>query len=639
VIDPERVLTGLNPEQLDAARTTRGPVIILAGAGTGKTTTITRRVAYQVTTGTFAAGAILAVAFTRKARTEMRHRLAAQGITGVNVQTIHGAAFQQLHWQAAVVPEVLGDGDKQTLMRSVLEQVAPEHAYVYRKDVITAIERAKGSGIPPSGFERAARSWPLPLDADVLARIYAEYERQKDKRGRIDFEDMQRLALDAMRSKSDHAERFRQRIRAITVDEFQDVSSLQVELIEAWLGGRDEICVVGDDYQSIYGFRGGSPAFLLDWPRRFPTAKRVTLEENYRSTPEILGFANRLVPSLGGYPKRLRPTKPGGPPPTLRELSDESDFVVSKVHELHEREGVAFEEMAVLVRVNRSTVQFEEAFARARIPYRVEEGGFLQRPAVAAAIRVLRTSSGAVLEAVEGTVVAGGVRPGETEDSQHVQDLETLIELAREYTAAHPDSDVAAFLSDLDQRFSQQDDAAEGRGVRLMTYHNAKGMEFDAVFLPRLIAGELPYRSKRAETPQDEERRLLYVGITRARQHLFVTRSGAPSAFWRELLPPRPMAAKVPSRIAARTSSAPMTTPNAYNGVDLTGSLLDVLKRWRDLLYRRPQFTLFSEGDLQAIAAAAPKTKDDLRIALGSSDKADKYALELLDLIGRKNAR
>jgi DNA helicase-2/ATP-dependent DNA helicase PcrA len=291
------------------------------------------------------------------------------------------------------------------------------------------------------------------------------------------------------------------------------------------------------------------------------------------------------------------------------------------------------------VRVNRATVQFEEAFARARIPYRVEEGGFLQRPAVAAAIRMLRSATGAVLEAVERTVLAGGVRPGETEDSQHVQDLETLMELAREYTAAHPGSDLAAFLGDLDERFSQRDDAADGRGVRLMTYHNAKGMEFDAVFLPRLITGELPYRSKRAETPQDEERRLLYVGITRARQHLFVTRSGAPSAFWRELMPPRPTMARVPSRIAAGSSSGPMSKPNAYNGVDLSGSLLDVLKRWRDLLYRRPQFTIFQDRELQAVAEAAPKTRDDLRIALGSSDKADKYALELLDLIGRKNAR
>jgi DNA helicase-2/ATP-dependent DNA helicase PcrA len=257
---------------------------------------------------------------------------------------------------------------------------------------------------------------------------------------------------------------------------------------------------------------------------------------------------------------------------------------------------------------------------------------------VAAAIRALRTSEQDLLTAVQGAVAAGGLRPGETADAQHVQDLETLQQLAREFVESHPVTDVATFLADLEQRFSQRDDAAEGRGIRLMTYHNAKGMEFDAVFLPRLVSGELPYRSSRTEAPADEERRLLYVGITRARKHLFVTRAGPPSVFWRELLPPRPRTASALSRKVERTSSSPMSTSNAQT-VDLSGSLFDVLLRWRVHLYRRPEFTIFRDRELQAIAEAVPKTAEDLRIALASDSKANKYGPELLDLIRRKAAR
>lgn len=635
VIDADRVLDGLNPEQREAAQTVHGPVVILAGAGTGKTTTITRRIAYQVATGTFAASSLLAVAFTRKARTEMRQRLDGFGIIGVNVQTIHAAAFQQLRSNGSSLPEVLTDANKHELLKSVIEKVAPEQSFVYRKDLITTIERAKGSGITPSGFERAARNWQLALDADVMARIYAEYERQKGRTGRIDFEDMQSLALEAMRSEPERADRFRQRIHAITVDEFQDVSSVQVQLVEAWLGGRDEICVVGDDYQSIYGFRGGSPEFLLTWERRFTSAKRVTLESNYRSSPQILEFANRLVPALGGFAKTLRPTRPEGPQPALREMSNERAFIVQTIRTLHTSERVPFEQMALLVRVHRATAEFEEALAEARIPYRVEEGGFLQRPAIAAALRALRASADRVAPAVRNAVAAGGLRPGEASEGQHVQDLALLSEIADEFAATHAEATATDFVADLEERFTQRDDAAAGRGVRMMTYHDAKGLEFDAVFLPRLVEGELPFRSRRVEAPRDEERRLLYVGITRARKYLFVTRSGAPSLFWRELEPRRLQDVVRPHSSSAQPAA--MQKSDAVE-VSMTGSLLDVLKRWREVLYKRPRFSTFSDSELASIAEAMPTDKDALRSVLSSESKADKYAAELLDLVARKGA-
>lgn len=607
--------------------------MILAGVGSGKTTTITRRIAYQVATGTFPAETILAIAFTRKARTEMRTRLRALAISGVNVQTIHGAAYQQLVWRGGTLPEVLDDGSKHDLMRKAIARVAPQDEWVYRKELITLIERAKGSDIAPPQFATAASSWPLPLDPDVLGRIYAEYERAKDAAGRIDFEDMQRLTLEALRSDATFAANVRRRVQAITVDEFQDVNLLQVQLIEAWLGGRDEICVVGDDYQSIYGFRGGSPRYLLEWQGRYPTAKRVTLEANYRSTPEIIAFANRLVPTLGGQAKTLRATRTSGPEPTLRQVQDESAFVVETVRRLHGAEGIAFEQIAVLVRVNRATARFEEAFAAARIPYRVEEGGFLHRTSVAAAMRLLRAEPAAdLLSVVKRATETVGLRPDERNETQAAQDLRLLLDLAEEFAAANPHAEARAFVADIEQRFTPKDDAAEGRGIRLMTYHDAKGMEFDAVFLPRLIDGELPYRSGRAEAPIAEERRLLYVGITRARKHLYVTREGAASAFWRELQPPRPTIRPTPRPRAA----VPVTARPHEDGIALDGSLLEVLKRWRERLYRRASFSVFQDGELRAIAETAPRDVEALGLALKSSAKAAKYGDELLSLIARK---
>lgn len=641
VLDPTRILEGLNPEQVDAVRTVRGPVVILAGAGSGKTTTITRRVAYQVATGTFDARAILAVAFTRKARTEMKRRLQTCGIEGVSVLTIHGAAYSQLgmfHRAAGTsLPEVLNEGQEQELMKSAIAAAAPEHANVYRKDLLTIIDRAKGSLIAPAQFENEAASWPLPIDVSDLARIYAEYERAKAATGLIDFEDMQVMALTAMQSHPDHAERFRAKTQSITVDEFQDVSAVQLQLVEQWLGDRDEICVVGDDYQSIFGFRGGSPAFLVGWRQRYPHAKVVTLEANYRSTPEILSFANRLVPWLGGHPKNLTPTRPSGPEPVLREVDDEPRFVVDTVKRLNKDEGTAFEEMTVLVRINRFTLPFEEACAASGVPYRVEEGGFLERPAIVSALRSLRDPAESLLPAVERAVVAGGLRLGvPAGEAAHEQELETLVELAREFAASHEGARVKAFVDDLKERFSPSDDAAAGRGVRLMTYHDAKGLEFDAVFLPRIARGDLPYESSRVAAPVDEERRLLYVGMTRARRHLFVTRSSsrAVSAFWRELKPASPARTAVVGS-SLRASARQSDRPNAYNGVDLSGTLFDVLRRWRDELYRRPTFSMFQDSELQAIASAAPRDRDSLRSAI-KPEKADKYALELLDLIAHK---
>ena len=366
-----------------------------------------------------------------------------------------------------------------------------------------------------------------------MQRVFRRYEERKRREARIDFEDVLELLVRLYEQHPDAAARFRSRCRAITVDEYQDVNLLQQALLDVWLGERDELCVVGDDYQAIYSFTGATPRYLIELPKRFPHAAVIRLETNYRSTPEVLGLANRLVPRLGGAPKQLRSVAAGGPEPVLERVADEPGWVRERVAELHAG-GVAYEEIAVLYRVNARSEDFEEVLADAGIPYQVRGGAFIARPAARAVLRRLRRAptldaGDAVREAaaLEGLldVVPDGL--GEEEATRQA-DLARLLRLAEQF-----DGTAEELAADLTARFGAE---SEGRGVHLLTYHRAKGLEWDAVFLPLLVEGELPARQARSAEALAEERRLLYVGITRARRRLHLTwGTGTPSRFLEEL--------------------------------------------------------------------------------------------------------
>ena len=318
--DPEAILAGLNPAQREAAASVRGPLAILAGAGTGKTTTITRRIANQVGTGAFEARRILAVTFTDKAAGELRTRLGALGVEGVEARTFHAAALGQLSrlWsQHTRTPlgEVLDA--KARLIAGLANALPAPHRFMPRRDLASEIEWAKNRMVPVDRYldEVEATGHLPPIPPDLMDRVYRGYERRKQATGKLDFEDM--LAL-AVRLFDDHpraAQQVRARYQAFTVDEFQDVNPLQAALLDRWLGDRDELCVVGDDYQTIYGFTGATPEYLLRFGERFPHANIVRLEDNYRSTPEILAVANGLTPKLGGFEKTLRAARASGPVP------------------------------------------------------------------------------------------------------------------------------------------------------------------------------------------------------------------------------------------------------------------------------------------------------------------------------------
>jgi DNA helicase-2/ATP-dependent DNA helicase PcrA len=636
VTNPEAALEGLNRAQREAACAARGPVAILAGAGTGKTTTITHRIGYQVASGAFRPEQILAVTFTEKAAGELKARLRNLGVDGVEARTFHSAALSQLSrlWPT------YGDGplgdildSKGPLIASLANALPPPHKFLPRRDLASEIEWAKNRMVAPGGYldELTRSGHEPPIPAELMVRVYDGYERRKTTMGRLDFEDMLGRCLRLLHDQPEAAAEIHRRFLAFTVDEYQDVNPLQDALLERWLGGRDELCVVGDDYQTIYGFTGASPSYLLGFRRRFPNARTVTLEDNYRSTPQILETANRLAPHLGGYPKILRPTKAAGPIPHVAIVSDEDAeirFVVDGVRRLR-REGTPYEEMAVLYRINARSEPFEEALAEATVPYQVRDGAFLRRPGPRSVLHRLRRETEPVEHAMVRVTDALGYDAATEEDSEEEitrqADMARLRALAREFAASRPDGDLASFATELARRFSTEE---SGRGVNLMTYHRAKGLEFEAVFLPRLLDGELPFRSGRSRAPVEEERRLLYVGITRARTHLAMT--------W-------PAGGRGRSPFIDEITGEPEPKPGPPSrpvAAPPDGQLLDALRHWRRERSKNdgvPAYVVFHDSTLTEIAERRPRSLRELQSVSGVGPaKLDRYGAEVLALVAAR---
>jgi DNA helicase-2/ATP-dependent DNA helicase PcrA len=627
------ILGGLNDAQRRAAEAVTGPVAILAGAGTGKTTAITHRIANQVATGAFPVERILAVTFTTKAAGELRERLGRLGVEGVDARTFHSAALAELRWlwtahTGEPLTEVLDH--KAGVIATYARSLPMPYRFTPRRELATEIEWAKNRRIDPAAYPELLGDHMPPIPVDLMTRVYEGYERKKRAMGRIDFEDMLAMAASLLVERPEAAAAFRERFHAFTVDEFQDVNPLQADLLDAWLGDRHEVCVVGDDHQTIYGFTGASSSYLLGFAARHPGARIVALTDNYRSSPQVLDLANALARHMGGEPRALVATRDDGPPPGAQPLASETAetaAVVDAVRRLHGEAGVALERTAVLYRINARSEPFEEAFAAAGIPYQVKDGAFLSRPGPRSALRMLRRApDGAVEAAVEAAIAELGGTEGETGDDDEVTrraDLARLRVLAGEFAAAHERATAGAFADELATRFTTERD---GRGVQLLTYHRAKGLEFDAVFLPRLVDGELPFRSGRSKADPAEERRLLYVGITRARRYLFLT--------WSHEGKQRPSPYLAEMGLRAGTSPAKVHAPVTPAG---DGPVFDRLKRWRAGRAKAdgvPAYVVFHDRTLGAIADEMPADLDALAQITGVGPaKLDRYGDEVLAVV------
>jgi ATP-dependent DNA helicase UvrD/PcrA len=612
------ILEGLNDEQRSAAEATRGPVCILAGAGSGKTTTITRRIAWQVSSGALRPDQILAVTFTDKAAGEMRSRLERLGVAGVEARTFHSAALSQLRSARDAPGRILST--KALLLRQIGNTLPPPYRFRPAGDLATEVEWAKNRRLTPETYRAGIAEHEPPIPENLMYTVFREYERRKASSGLIDFEDLLELTIRLYEEDEWALAALRERFVAFTVDEYQDVNLLQQSLLDLWLGARDDLCAVGDDYQSIYGFTGASPEWLLGLAMRFPQATVVRLEENYRSSPQVLSLANRLVPRLGGAEKTLRATRPAGPEPELRGFHSqeaEGAWILERVRALH-ADGVPYEEMAVLMRLNARSADFEELFADAEIPF--QGAALLARDGARQLLKGLRGAGfGGLAQEVRRVARQQGlVEPvpdgvGERELVRQA-DLARLCKLAEEFDDGS--KTVEQWVAWLKERFGH---GAQG-GVHLLTLHRAKGLEFDAVFLPRVEEKELPCKpALRVPARLAEERRLLYVGITRARRQLALTWAGKPSRFLAEL---------------GVQAGAPTPRPRAAEPDDPTYA---ALKEWRLKRSKSddvPAYVVFHNSTLAEIAARRPSTITELASVPGVGPaKLERYGRDVLDAL------
>ncbi|WP_395109949.1 UvrD-helicase domain-containing protein [Actinomadura sp. SCN-SB] len=685
----EGVLAGLDPEQRAVAEAVQGPVCVLAGAGTGKTRAITHRIAYAVLTGVVAPQRVLAVTFTNRAAGELRARLHRLGAPGVQARTFHAAALRQLSY---FWPRVVG-GEPPKIIESKIGLVA-DAARACRlafgrselRDIAAEIEWAKVTQHRPEDYAGAVATAARKLPADVadVARIYTMYETLRRERNLLDFEGMLELTVAVLTEHREVAAQVREQYRYFVVDEFQDVNPLQKLLLDAWLGDRDDLCVVGDPNQTIYSFTGASPSYLLGFTREHPDAKVVKLVRDYRSTPQVVALANGVIgQATGGAAGRrvleLVAQRPDGPEPVFAEYDDEvaeADDVARRARKLIE-EGVPAREIAILYRINAQSEAYESALAAAGVPY-VLRGAerFFERPEVREAVIRLRGAARAGADAeTDGTGLIATVRhvlsgagftdrppEGTGAVRSRWESLAALAQLAEDIAADDPSAGLPEFVAELEERAAAQH-APPLEGVTLASLHAAKGLEWDAVFLVGLVEGTLPIVY--AETPDqiEEERRLLYVGITRAREHVTLSwalsrspggsRRRRPSRFLYGLAPmtttPTPARAE---RAQRRTTRGPQ--PCRVCGRPLTAAierklgrcedcpaqlneeLLVALKEWRAKVaaeQRIPAYVVFTDATLQAIAERSPETLEDLAAIPGVGKvKLDRYAKPVLAL-------
>jgi DNA helicase-2/ATP-dependent DNA helicase PcrA len=634
----EAVLAALDDEQREAAQAVTGPVCILAGAGTGKTRTITHRIAYGVHTGVYVPEQVLAVTFTARAAGELRGRLAALDVGGVQARTFHAAAMRQLRYFA---PRVLG-GPMPPLIENKLRVVASAAARsrlttdrASLRDLASEIEWAKTTLATPDDYPvraRAAGREP-PFEAAAVAAVYASYESAKQRDGALDFEDLLLVTAYALEEHPDVARQVRGQYRHFVVDEYQDVNPLQQRLLDAWLGGRAEVCVVGDPNQTIYSFTGADPDYLLGFADRYGDATVVKLERDYRSTPQVVGLANRLIGQAAkrkGLPGlRLLGQRTDGPEPTFVEHADEpaeAAAVAIKCRALIES-GTPAAEIAVLFRINAQSEVYENALTDAGVPY-VLKGGerFFERPEVREAIVLLRGAAaggdepGMLVPAVRDVLASTGWaehRPppgGAARDRW--QSLAALVDLAVDLVAENPTLDLAGFVGHLAARADAQH-APTVQGVTLASMHAAKGLEWDAVFVVGLVDGVVPIaQSLSRPEAVEEERRLLYVAITRARERLTLSWS----------LARNPGAKRARPRSRFLTGLAPDSGPTAPTArrpakkqkVVLegeAGELFERLRAWRSSAAQSasvPAYVVFTDATLQAIAETRPASLREL---------------------------
>lgn len=680
--DPNSILDALDPEQRLVATALGGPVAVVAGAGTGKTRAITHRIAYAVATGAQDPRSVLAVTFTTRAAGEMRARLHELGVGHVQARTFHSAAMRQLRffWPTAMgteLPQVTSSTLGLVAEAAARQGVQAETARL--RDLASEISWAKVSNVSPSqypglaaGLHRAVSG----VDAATVGRVFNAYEQVKRTRGLMDFDDILLCVVALMHEHPQVAERIRATYRHLVVDEFQDVSSLQRTLLGLWLGEGSDVCVVGDPNQSIHAFAGADPKYLTRFAQDFPQAQIVQLVRNYRSTPQVLQFANALMTSSArqgsGRGVVLRPTRGSGVDVESADCPDEPTEARSTARwlaQLHQQ-GIQWHDMAVLFRINAQAPAYEAALSDKGIPYLVRDSErFYERPEIRRALAALTAQArtepdGEALPGVTAVLGELGWTSAPPEGSGRVREqwesLQALLDLAEELLGEEPAWRFGELMTAIEQRASLQQ-APTLRGVTLSTIHSAKGLEWAAVALVGAHEGMLPFALSSTPRELDEEKRLCYVAITRARDRLRISwsRRGPGGRGHRE--PSRFLAGLVvAANEPAKSGSASMRRRRGVEqcrvcGKPLAGGvelklgrhsdcpssfdedLLMKLKEWRLQAARRlgvPAYVIFTDATLQTIAETLPGEAHQLREVRGvGAVKFDRHGEALLALV------
>ncbi|MFE5521744.1 ATP-dependent DNA helicase UvrD2 [Streptomyces virginiae] len=688
----DAVLLGLDPEQREVATTLRGPVCVLAGAGTGKTRAITHRIAYGVRSGQLMPASVLAVTFTNRAAGEMRGRLRTLGAGGVQARTFHSAALRQLQY---FWPKAVG-GEVPRLLERKIQFVAEAGARCRirldrneLRDVTGEIEWAKVTQTVPADYPVAAlkSGREAPRDLAEIAQIYGTYEQLKRDRGMIDFEDVLLLTVGILQDRHDIAEQIRTQYQHFVVDEYQDVSPLQQRLLDLWLGERDSLCVVGDASQTIYSFTGATPDHLLNFRTRYPQATVVKLVRDYRSTPQVVHLANGLLNQAKGraaeHRLELISQREAGPDPVHTEYADEPAEAEGVAHRIRDliAAGVPAGEIAVLYRINAQSEVYEQALADAGVPYQLRGAErFFERQEVQKALLALRGAArsggndpllddvvelGSQVRAVLSSTGWSSEPPaGSGAVRDQWESLAALVRLAEDFARSRPGATLADLTIELEERKAAQH-APTVQGVTLASLHAAKGLEWDAVFLVGLTDGMMPITYAKTDEQVEEERRLLYVGVTRARVHLSLSwavsrapggrASRRPSRFLNGLRPgsaaPGARAGSAVERgqrkrgprgpVLCRVCRKTLTEAGELKLMrcedcpsDMDEGLYERLREWRAAeakLQGLPAYCVFTDKTLMAIAEAAPSEAGELSMISGvGGRKLDRYGAEVL---------
>jgi DNA helicase II / ATP-dependent DNA helicase PcrA len=678
---------------------------VLAGAGTGKTRAITHRIAYGVRAGILQPSSVLAVTFTNRAAGEMRGRLRQLGASGVQARTFHSAALRQLQY---FWPKAVGGSMPRLVDRKI--QLVADAAAACRirldrgelRDVTGEIEWSKVTQTVPSEYALAAAKAgrETPRASAEIAQLYSAYEDLKRDRAVIDFEDVLLLTVAILQDRHDIAEQVRSQYQHFVVDEYQDVSPLQQRLLDLWLGRRDSLCVVGDASQTIYSFTGATPDHLLDFRVRHPGATVVKLVRDYRSTPQVVHLANGLLAQARGraadHRLELISQRRPGPEPVYTEYTDEpaeAEGAARRIRELMDA-GVRASEIAILFRTNSQSETYEQALADAGVPYQLRGAErFFDRPEVRRAIVNLRGAArfggndSRLDEAVDLPSQVRAVLSGEGWTTvppagsgavrERWESLAALVNLAQDFAAAGAGATLNDLVAELDERAGAQH-APTVEGVTLASLHSAKGLEWDAVFLVGVAEGMMPISYAKTDEQIEEERRLLYVGVTRARERLHVSWSLSrspggrpnrrPSRFLDGLRPgstatagrtagggsggvergfTRPVGAapRRTQRTPARCRVCGRTLTDAGEmklmrcedcPSDMDEGLYERLREWRAVQAQRsgqPAFCVFTDKTLMAIAEAVPDDEHELaRIPGVGMRKLNRYGTDVLTI-------